>query len=101
MALLQDLSVQEAPQRLARVVLGLLRYASVRRTIEAVIRPWIYVKCNRNARPAQSVRIGHVLFEEEIETADRNVGWRQARHIRRPRGCGIWRDAGVAWLPAE
>ena len=76
------LSVQEASQCLASVVLGLLGHAGIRRTIEAVIRPWIHVELDRHSGSAQSIRIGQIFFEEEIETANRNVGWRQARHIR-------------------
>ena len=75
------LSVQEATQRLAVVVLGLLGNAGIRSPIEAVIRPRIHVKLDRHPGAAQSVRIDHVFFEEEIKTANRNVGWRQARHI--------------------
>src|SRR3954468_14881387 len=80
------LSVQEASQRLASVVLSLPGHAGIRRAIEAVIRPRIYVQLDRYSGAAQSIRIGQVFFQEEIETADRNVGWRQARHIRRARG---------------
>src|SRR5208282_4306994 len=43
----------------------------------------------------------HVFFEEEIKTANRNVGWRQARHIRRSRSRRIRRDVGRARLFAE
>src|SRR5439155_25464288 len=50
---------------------------------------------------AQSIRIDHIFFEEEIETADRNVGWRQARHICCACGRCIRRDVGGAWLFAE
>ena len=46
--------------------------------------PGIHVKLDRHPGTAQAIRIGHVFFEEEIKTADRNVGWRQARHIRCP-----------------
>ena len=74
--------MQEASQRLASVVLGLPGHAGTRCSIEAVIRPRIHVKLDRQPGAAQSIRIGHVFFEEEIKTADRNVGWRQARHIR-------------------
>jgi len=74
--------VQEASQRLAIVVLGLLGHAGIRCPIEAVIRPRIHVKLDRHPGAAQSIRISHVFFEEQIKTADRNVGWRQARHIR-------------------
>src|SRR5580698_10047407 len=76
------LSVQEAPQCLARVVLGLPGHAGIRRAIEAVIGSRIQVKFDRYSGAAQSMPIGNVLFEEEIETANRNVGWWQARHIR-------------------
>ena len=78
----KGLSVQEASQRLASVVLGLPGHAGIRCTIEAVIRPRIHVQLDRYSGSAQSIRIGHVFFEEEIKAANRNVGWRQARHIR-------------------
>jgi hypothetical protein len=65
--------VQEASQRLASVLLGLPGHAGIRRTIEAVIRPWIHVQLDRYSAAAQSIRIGQVFFKEEIETADRNV----------------------------
>ena len=78
------LSVQEAPQRFAIVALGLLGHAGIRCLIEAVIRPRVHVKLDRHPGSAQAIRIDHVFFEEEIKTADRNVGWRQARHIRCP-----------------
>ena len=74
--------MQEASQRLASVVLGLFGYAGIRRAIEAVICPRIHVQLDRYSGAAQTIRIGQVFFKEEIETADRNVGWRQARHIR-------------------
>jgi hypothetical protein len=77
------LSVQEATQRLAVVVLGLLGNPGIRSPIEAVIRPRIHVNLDRHPGAAQSIRINHVFFEEEIKTADRNIGWRQARHIGR------------------
>ena len=77
------LSVQEASQRLTRVVLGLPGDAGICRPIEAVIRPRIHVQLDRYAGAAQSIGIGQVFFKEEIKTADRNVGWRQAPH--RPR----------------
>ncbi len=51
------LSVQEASQRLTRVVLGLLGHAGIRRAIEAVIRPRIDVELDRHARATQSIRI--------------------------------------------
>ena len=73
--------MQEASQRLASVVLGLPGHAGIRRTIEAVIRPRIHVQLDRYSGAAQSIRIGQVFFKEEIETADRNVGWRQSRHM--------------------
>ena len=102
LAILQKgLSLQEASQRLTGVVLGLPGHAGIRRTIEAVIRPRIHVQLDRYSGAAQSIRIGQVFFKEEIETADRNVGWRQARHIRRARGRRIRRDTGRAWLLAE
>jgi hypothetical protein len=69
----KGLSMQEAPQRLTRVVLGLPGRAGIRRTIKAVIRPRIRVQLDRYPGAAQSIRIGHVFFEEEIETPDRNV----------------------------
>jgi hypothetical protein len=62
-------------------------------SIEAVIGLQIQVKFNRHSGAAQSIRIGQVFFEEEIETTDRNVGWRQPRHIRRARGRRVRRDA--------
>src|SRR5215471_2275044 len=95
------LSVQEASQRLAIVVLGLLGHAGIRYWIEAVIRPRIHVKLDRHPGAAQSVRIDHVFFEEEIKTANRNVGWRQARHIHCSRCRRIRRDVGRARLFAE
>ena len=93
--------MQEASQRLTSVVLGLPGHAGIRRAIEAVIRPRIYVQLDWNPGAAQSIRIGQVFFKEEIETADRNVGWRQARHIGRARGRRIRRDTGRTWLLAE
>ena len=78
------LSVQEASQRLAGVVLGLLGNAGIRYPIEAVICPRIQVQLDRYSRAAQSIPIDQILFKEEVETADRNVGWRQARHIHCP-----------------
>src|SRR5262249_40740942 len=89
------LSVQEAAQRLASVMLGLLSNAGIRYPIEAVIRPRIYMKLDRHPSATQSIRISHVFFQEKIKTADRNVGWRQAptqgRLVQRPnRGrCGL------------
>jgi hypothetical protein len=65
--------VQEATQRLASVVLGLLGNAGVRYPIEAVIRPRIHMKLDRHPGAAQSVRINQVFFKEEIKTANRNV----------------------------
>jgi hypothetical protein len=97
----KGLSVQEASQRLASVVLSLPGHASIRRTIEAVIRPRIHVELDRHSSAAQSIRIGQIFFEEEIETADRNVAWRQPRHIRCSRSCCIRRDTGRARLLAE
>ena len=70
--------MQEAAQRLAIVLLGLLGNAGIRYPIEAVIRPRIQVQLDWYSGAAQSIRIGQVFFKEEIETADRNVGWRQA-----------------------
>jgi hypothetical protein len=64
------LSVQEAPQRLAIVALGLPRYAGIRCPIEAVIRPRVYVELDRHPRTAQTIRIGHVFFEKEIKATD-------------------------------
>ena len=72
------LSVQKASQRLVRVVLGLLCHTGIRYPVEAVICRRIYVELDRHPGAAQSIRINHVLFEEEIETANRNVGRRQA-----------------------
>src|ERR1700729_3351165 len=66
----EGLSVQEAPQRLTRVVLGLSGHAGIRRTIKPVKRSRVQVKFDRHAGPTQSSRIGHVFFEEEIKTAD-------------------------------
>jgi hypothetical protein len=63
------LSMEEASQRLARVVLGLPGHASIHRTIEAVIRSWIYVELDRHSGAAQSIRVGQILFEKEIEAA--------------------------------
>ena len=68
------LSMQEASQRLAIVVLGLPGHAGIRCPVEAMIRPRIHVKLDRHPGAAQSIRIGHVFLEEEIKTADRNVG---------------------------
>ena len=65
--------MQEAAQRLAIVVLGLLGNAGIRYPIEAVIRPRIHVKLDRHPRAAQSICIDHVFFKEEIKTANRNV----------------------------
>src|ERR1700740_3183277 len=102
LAILQKgLSVQEASQRLTSVPLGLPGHAGIRRTIEAVIRPRIQVQLDRYSDAAQSIRIGQVFFKEEIETAYRNVGWRQARHIRRARGRRIRRDTSRTRLLAE
>ena len=95
------LSVQETTQRLAVVVLGLLGNAGIRSPIEAVIRPRIHVKLDRHPSAAQSVRIDHVFFEEEIKTANPNVGWRQARHIHCSPSRRIRRDVGRARLFAE
>src|ERR1700733_13374831 len=97
----KGLSVQEASQRLARVMLGLPGHAGIRHTIEAVISSRIQVKFDRHSGAAQSIRIGQVFFEEEIETTARNVGWRQARHIRRARGRRVRRDASRAGLLAK
>src|SRR6185312_521294 len=95
------LSVQEAAQRLARVALGLLGNARVRHPIEAVIRPRIDVKLDRHPGAVQPIRIDHVFFKEEIETADRDVGRRQARHIPRSRSRRIRRDIGRSRLFVE
>src|SRR5215469_8027024 len=95
------LSVQEAAQRLAIVVLGLLGHARSRYPIEAVIRPRIHVKLDRHPRAAQSIRIDHVFFKEEIKTSNRNADWRQARHIRCSRSRRIRRDVGRAGLFAQ
>jgi len=78
------LSVQEASQRFASVTLSLLGHAGIRCPIEPVIRPRVHVKLDWNSRTAQAFHIRHVFFEEEIKTADRYIGWRQARHIRCP-----------------
>src|SRR3954447_22873766 len=86
----KGLSMQEASQRLASVMLGLLGHTGIHRAIEAVIRPRIHVQLDRYPGAAQPIRIGQVFFKEEIETADRNVGWRQARHI----GCARGRRKG-------
>ena len=67
---MQVLSVQEAAQRLAIVVLGLLGNAGIRYAIEAVIRPRIHVKLDRHPRADQSIRLDHVFFMEEIMTAN-------------------------------
>ena len=64
---MQVLSVQEAAQRLAIVVLGLLGHASIRCPIEAVIRARIHVKLDRHPGTPQSIRVGYVFFEEEIK----------------------------------
>src|SRR4051812_11404563 len=93
--------MQKASQRLASVVLGLPGHAGICRAIEAVICPRIQVQLDRYAGAAQSIRIGQVFFKEEIETADRNVGWRQARHIRGSGGRRVWRDTGRTRLLAE
>src|SRR5215217_3871807 len=97
----KGLSVQEASQRLTSVALGLPGHTGICRAIEAVIRPRIHVQLDRYSGAAQSIRIGQIFFEEEIETADRNVGWRQARHIRRARGRRIRQDTGRTRLLAE
>jgi hypothetical protein len=52
--------VQESSQRFAIVAFGLLGHAGIRRLIEAVIRPRVHVKLNRNSGTAQAIRIGHV-----------------------------------------
>ena len=75
--------MQEAPQRLTRVVLGLSGHAGIRRTIEPVKRSRVQVKFDRHAGPAQSIRIGHVFFEEEIKTAERNVGGKPDTSVAR------------------
>ena len=90
----KGLSVQEASQRLARVMLGLPGHAGTRCSIEAVIRPRIYVKLDRHPGAAQSIRIVYVFFDEEIKTADGNVGWRQARHLCCSCSRRIRRDVG-------
>ena len=90
--------MQEAAQRLAIVVLGLLGNAGIRYPVEAVIRPRIHVKLDRHPGAAQSIRIDHVFFKEEIKTANRNVGWRQPRHIRCSCSRRIRRDVGRARL---
>ena len=60
------LTVQEASQRFASVVLGLLGHACIRYPIEAMIRSRIYVELDRHPGAAQSIRIDHVFFEEGI-----------------------------------
>src|SRR5205814_5415034 len=95
------LSVQESSQRLAIVVLCLLGHAGIRYPIEAVIRPRIHVKLDRHPGAAQSIRIDHVFFAEEIKTANRNVARRYTRHIRRSRSRRIRRDVGRTRLFAE
>src|ERR1700735_816654 len=55
----------EASQRFASVVLGLLGHAGIRRTIEAVIGPWIHVQLGRDPGAAQPIRIGQVFFKKE------------------------------------
>ena len=57
--------MQEAPQRLAIVVLSVLGHAGIRCPIEAMIRPRIHVKLDRHPRAAQSIRIDDVFFKEE------------------------------------
>ena len=59
------------------------------------------MKLDRHPRAAQSIRIAQVFFKEEIKTANRNVGWRQARHIRCSRSRRMRRDVGRARLFAE
>ena len=93
--------MQEAAQRFARVALGLLSHAGIRYPVKAVIRPRIHMKLDRHSGAAQSIRINQVFFKEEIETADQNIGWRQARHIRRSCRCRIRRDIGRTRLFAE
>src|SRR5260370_19540914 len=95
------LSVQKASQRLAIVVLGLLGHAGIRYPVETVIRPRIHVELDRHPGAAQSIRIDHVFFQEEIKTTDRNVGWRQARHIRCSCSRRIRRDVGRSRLFAK
>src|SRR5215467_2370088 len=36
-----------------------------------------------------------------FSSTNRNIGWRQTRHIRRPRSRRIWRDASRARLCAQ
>src|SRR6185437_6639613 len=72
------LSVQETPERLARVALRLLRYPGLGCPIEPVICPRIKVKLDRHPGAAQPIRVDHVFLEEEIEAADRDVGRGQA-----------------------
>ena len=93
--------MQEASQCRASVVLGLLGHAGIRYPVEAVIRPGVQVELDWHARAAQSISIDHVFFEEEIKTANRNVGWRQARHVRCPCSRRIRRDIRRARLFAE
>ena len=93
--------MQEASQRLAGIVLGLLGHASIRYSVEAVICPRIDMKLDWYPGAAQSIRIDHVFFEEEIKTADRNLGWRQARHILCSCSRRVRRDVARARLFAE
>jgi len=66
----QVLSVQEASQRLARIVLSLPGHTGVRYPIKAVIRPRIHMKLDRHSGAAQSIRVNHVFLEEEIEPSN-------------------------------
>ena len=68
--------MQEAPQSLASVTLGLSGHAGTRGLVKAMIRPRIHVKLARHRCPAQPIRVNHVFFEEETKTADRDVGSR-------------------------
>ena len=93
--------MQEAAQGLASVVLGLPGDASIRYPIEAMVRPRVQVELDSYTGAAQPIRIDHVFFEKEIKPADRDVGWRQPRHIRGASRRRIRRDIGRARLYAE
>jgi hypothetical protein len=58
------LSVQEASQRLASVVLGPLGHAGIRCPIEAMIRPRIQVQLDRHPGATQSICIDQIFFKE-------------------------------------
>jgi hypothetical protein len=73
----KSLSMQEASQGLASIMLGLSGHSGIRYTIKAMIRSRVHMEFDRHSCTAQSIRIGQIFFQEEIETADRNIGWRQ------------------------